>query len=386
MSDFIRTFAGRRTNEMIGRMMMLLFLLIPLLALAYVGWHVWLLLPLSWGWRTVILLLMVGAFMLLFASIFRATDRLPMPLATAVYEVGTSSIIVLLYLFMLFVVLDLGRLLHLRPAAWLRDNWWTAGCIVLFLFSLFVYGNRHYRHKYRQEITIRSTKVTKPVKLVLMSDLHLGYHNRRKEFARWVDLINNEQPDMILVAGDIIDGSMRPLREERMHEEFQRLEAPVFACLGNHEYFSGEPEAQRFYGDAGIHLLRDASAIQGDLCILGRDDRMNRRRQPLRDLAKSADKSKYLVLLDHQPYHLEQAEREGVDFQFSGHTHHGQVWPISWITDMMYECAFGTYQRGSTNYYVSSGMGIWGGKFRIGTRSEYLVLTIDPLQQGQAGG
>jgi predicted MPP superfamily phosphohydrolase len=367
-------------------MLMLLFLLLPLLALAYVGWHVWLLLPLSWGWRTVILLLMVGAFMLLFASIFRATDRLPMPLATAVYEVGTSSIIVLLYLTMLFFVLDIARLVHLLPAAWLRDNWWTTGGIVLLLFGLFVYGNIHYRHKYREEVTLRSAKVTKPVKLVLMSDLHLGYHNRRKEFARWVDLINNEHPDLVLVAGDIIDGSMRPLRDERMHEEFRRLEAPVFACLGNHEYFSGEPEAQRFYGDAGIHLLRDASAIQGDLCIMGRDDRMNRRRLPLKDLVASADKSKYLILLDHQPYHLEQAEREGIDFQFSGHTHHGQVWPISWITDMMYECAFGTYQRGATNYYVSSGIGIWGGKFRIGTRSEYLVLTIEPLQQGQAGG
>ena len=111
---------------------------------------------------------------------------------------------------------------------------------------------------------------------------------------------------------------------------------------------------------------------------MGRDDRMNRRRRPLKDLVASADKSKYLILLDHQPYHLEQAEREGIDFQFSGHTHHGQVWPISWITDMMYECAFGTYQRSSTNYYVSSGMGIWGGKFRIGTHSEYLVLTIEP--------
>ena len=343
-------------------MMMLLFLLLPLLALAYVCWHVWLLLPLSWGWKALIILLMVSAFAMLFASIFRATDRLPMPVATAVYEVGTSSIIVLLYLTMLFVVLDIARFLHLLPAAWLRDNWWTAGCIVLFLLGLFVYGNLHYRHKYRQEITIRSAKVTKPVKLVLMSDLHLGYHNRRKEFARWVDLINNEHPDMILVAGDIIDGSMRPLRDERMHEEFRRLEAPVFACLGNHEYFSGEPEAQRFYRDADICLLQDTTTQLGDL----------------KDLVASADKSKYLILLDHQPYHLEQAEREGIDFQFSGHTHHGQVWPVSWITDMMYECAFGTYQRGATNYYVSSGIGIWGGKFRIGTRSEYLVLTIEP--------
>ena len=358
--------------------MILLFLLLPLLGLVYVGWHIWHLLPLKGAWVAAILFLMVSAFAMFFASIFRATDRLPMPLATAVYEVGMSSTIVLLYLFMLFLVLDLGQLLHVIPAAWLRDNWWTAGCIGLFLFGLFAYGNIHYRHKYCEEMSIRSAKVTKPVKLLLLSDLHLGYHNRRKEFARWVDLINNEKPDLILMAGDIIDGSMRPLREEQIHEEFQRLQAPVFACLGNHEYFCGEPEAQRFYSDAGIHLLQDSLTIQGNLCIIGRDDRTNRYRRPLKDIVASADKTKYLILLDHQPYHLEQAEREGVDFQFSGHTHHGQIWPISLLTDTMYECAFGSHLRGSTKYYISSGIGIWGGKFRIGTRSEYLVLTIEP--------
>ena len=112
---------------------MLLFLLLPFLALAYVGWHVWCLLPLAWGWKVLAVLLMIGAFMLLFASIFRATDRLPMLLATAVYEVGTSSIFVLLYLFMLFLVLDAARLLHLVPAGWLRQNWWPSSTIVRLL-------------------------------------------------------------------------------------------------------------------------------------------------------------------------------------------------------------------------------------------------------------
>ena len=358
--------------------MMIFFLLLPLLALAYVGWHVWLLLPLKGGAGALILLLMLSAFAMLFASIFRTTDRLPMPLATAVYEVGTSSLIVLLYLFLLFVVLDLLRLLHLLPAAWLHGCWWTAAGIVLLLTALFAYGNIHYRHKYREEVQLRSAKLTKPIRLVLLSDLHLGYHNRRKEFARWVDLINEEHPDAVLIAGDIIDGSMRPLRQERMHEEFLRINAPVFACLGNHEYYSGEPEARRFYSDAGIHLLRDTTTRLGDICIIGRDDRTNRRRRPLRDIVASADKACFSILLDHQPYHLEQAEHEGIDFQFSGHTHHGQVWPISWRTDAMYECAFGPHRRGTTDYYVSSGIGIWGGKYRIGTRSEYLVLTIEP--------
>ena len=95
---------------------------------------------------------------------------------------------------------------------------------------------------------------------------------------------------------------------------------------------------------------------------------------------KDVDKSKYTILLDHQPYHLEQAEQNGVDFQFSGHTHHGQVWPISWITEAIYEDAYGPYQKGKTQYYVSSGIGIWGGKFRIDTCSEYLVVTLRPKQ------
>ena len=111
---------------MIQKMWMLVFLLMPLLALAYVGWHVWLLLPLKGAGGSFLLLLMLGAFAMLFASIFRTTDRLPMPLATAVYEVGTSSIIVLLYLTMLFLALDVLRLVRLLPAAWLHDNWWRS--------------------------------------------------------------------------------------------------------------------------------------------------------------------------------------------------------------------------------------------------------------------
>lgn len=357
-------------------MWMLLFTLLPLSALAYVGWHVWCLLPLGWMWKVLILALMVGAFMLMFAGTFRNTDRMPMPLAVAVYEVGTSSIIVLLYLFMLFLLLDLGRLVRFLPRTLFYNNWWTVGGIVVFMLVLFVYGNLHYRHKYREELQLTTKKVDKPVKLVMMSDLHIGYHNRRDELHRWVDIINDEQPDLILIAGDIIDGSMRPLIDERMHEEFRRLKAPVYACIGNHEYYSGEPRARQFYKDAGIQLLQDSCVIVGDLCIIGRDDRTNQHRDSLGVLMKRADREKFCILLDHQPHHLEQAERQHVDFQFSGHTHHGQVWPISWITDHVYECAFGLHQRGSTQYYITSGLGLWGGKFRIGTRSEYVVATI----------
>lgn len=359
-------------------MWMFVFLILPLLGLAYVGWHVWVLLPLStWG-RNLVVALLIGSFLLLFCNLGRSIDRMPMGLARLVYDVGNSSVFVLLYLTILFLVLDLLRLVRVVPRAWLHNNLPLAVAITLVMFVVFLYGNIHYQHKVREELHLTTSKqLSKPMKLVLMSDLHLGYHNPRKELARWIDLVNAEKPDLVLIAGDIIDMSMRPLVEENMAEELRRIEAPVYACLGNHEYYSGEPEAQRFYQEAGIHLLRDTSAVVGDLCLLGRDDRSNLGRKDVAAIVRDADMQKYTILLDHQPYHLERTERADIDFQFSGHTHYGQVWPISWITDAIYECAFGPHQRGNTRYYVSSGIGIWGGKFRIGTRSEYVVATLD---------
>lgn len=358
-------------------MWMLLFMGLPLLAIGYIGWHLWCLLPLSAIWKTVVIIVMAGCFLLTFANFSRSTDGMPMPVAITCYEVANSSLFILLYLFMLFLVLDLGRLIRLLPRTILYNNWGTTIGIVVLMTVIFTYGYFHYKHKYREDIRLTTEKsMAKPIKLVMISDLHLGYHNRREELRRWVDMMNEEHADAILIAGDIIDMSIRPLKEEKMYEEFKRLNAPVYACLGNHEYYSGEPDAQKFYELAGIHLLRDSCAVVGDLCVIGRDDRTNQHRKTLADIMKQADRSKFTILLDHQPYHLEQAERQKIDFQFSGHTHHGQVWPISWITENIYECAFGDHQRGGTRYYVSSGIGIWGGKFRIGTRSEYIVATI----------
>lgn len=319
-----------------------------------------------------------GCVPALYGEFWHITDKMPLSLASAIHGIGTSSPFVLIYLFLIFLVLDLGRLMHLLSPSCLYSNGKMAIGIALSLFFTLLYGNIHYRQKHHEELVCASSKLTKPIKLLLLSDLHLGYNNRREEFGRWVDLVNAEKPDLILIAGDIVDGSMRPLWEEEMHQGFQRLEAPIYACLGNHELYSGKANAVEFYQKAGIHLLQDTTIVTGDLCIIGRDDRSNPKRSMLEDIMQNADRSKYCILLDHQPYHLEQAEQQQVDFQFSGHTHHGQIWPISWITEAMYECAHGFTKRGNTNYYISSGMGIWGGKFRIGTRSEYVVLTIEP--------
>ena len=356
----------------------LTLLLLPVLGVSYVLWHVWVILPVGVVWRAVITGLGLLCFLTLFLDFAGQLEHLPMPIARLLYNIGTSTLIVIFYLAMIFIALDLGRLLHLVPRDWLYNNWTTTACIGLVMLSTFVYGRIHYNNKVRVALELQSSKpLPRDYKVLMASDLHLGYHNDRKELARWVDIMNSEQPDLILIAGDIIDVSIRPLIEEDMAAEFRRLKAPVYACLGNHEYYSGAPQAVRFYKESGIHLLvdKEAEALPG-LVVIGRNDRMYRKRATLTELSRLADRNKYTILLDHQPFNLAESEQADFDFQLSGHTHYGQVWPLSWITNLMYECAWGSHQRGKTHYYVSSGLGIWGGRFRIGTQSEYVIATI----------
>lgn len=346
-----------------------------LACVAYVVWHLWRITPYGgfakFSVVALFLLWMASAFVCLFFS-----ERFSVPVATALYEVSYTWLIAFLYLLIIFIVADVLTLCRLLPKTVLSGNGVGLLAIVGIVAAIMLAGNLHYRHKYREELTIRTSKpLEKPLTIVLASDLHIGYHNRRAELARWIDLFNAEQPDLVLIAGDIIDRSTRPLLEGDYAAEFRRLKAPVLSVLGNHEYFSGLKGAEEFFAVSGIRLLKDERLLIEGICVIGRNDRSNRRRAPLSQLTDTADV--FTILLDHQPFDLHEAEEAGIDFQFSGHTHHGQVWPISWITDAMYEKSWGHHSRGATRYYISSGLGIWGPKIRVGTRSEYLVLHLE---------
>ena len=351
-------------------------LALVLLLMGYVGWHLWRIAPGVWKW------VVVGIFTLwalTFFVGFFTMERMPIPVATVVYEVGNTWLIAFLYFLLLFAVADIASLCHLLPKVYLKDS--VTGLLtgVGIVAVILTIGGIHYHHKYREEVTLFTDKpIEKPLTIVMASDLHLGYHNRKAELARWVDLINAEHPDLVLFGGDIIDLSPRPVLEGNYAEEFRRIEAPVYAILGNHEYYGNLELAERFFREAGIVLLKDSVAHFKGIDIIGRNDRTNPRRLTLRQLQEKFEisDSEFSILLDHQPYRLEEAEQAGIDFQFSGHTHRGQVWPLSWIVDAMYEKAWGHHQRGNTHYYVSSGLGIWGPKIRIGTCSEYLVMHI----------
>ena len=260
----------------------------------------------------------------------------------------------------------------------------TFGFITMLMFG----GYLRYSWKERVHLPIQLTKQIgdsiseRPLKVVAISDLHLGYTIGKGELEKWVTLINEEKPDMILIAGDLIDNSLRPVKDGGMAKVLRTLEAPlgVYACLGNHEYIGNTDQRENieFYKDANIHLLKDDYIeVDSMFYVIGRDDKTNSHRKELSELVANLDKTKPIILLDHQPYDLHQAEENGVDLQISGHTHQGQVWPISMITKMLYEIDHGYLQKGNSHIYVSSGLGIWGGKFRIGTKSEYVVIDIN---------
>lgn len=348
-----------------------------ILGALYVTWHLWRITPGGW----VVKLVVAGLFLLWMVAAFASMllrNKAPVSTVSVLYEVGHPWMIAFLYLLIVFIVADIGVLLRIIPKDWLTGNVLSLAIILGVIAVTLVCGGIHYRHKYREELTVCTEKpLERPLTIVFASDLHVGYSNRKAELSRWIDLINAEKPDLILFGGDIMDIQLRPLADGNYAEEFHRLAAPAFTVPGNHEYISGEKDAELFMKDAGIGLLKDSVVQLDGITVIGRDDRSNPERKPLSELADSVQG--FTILLDHQPYHLEEAEEVGIDFQFSGHTHRGQVWPLSWLTDAMYEKSWGYHRRGRTQYYVSSGLGIWGPKIRIGTRSEYLVLHIESL-------
>ena len=405
--------------------------------IAYVFWHLWRITPGGWWLKLAAGLLFLLWMAAAFGSIM-LRERGSVAGLRVLNGIGQPWTIVYVYLLIAFVLADLGVLLRLLPKGWLNGNGYALAGILGVIALLMLVGNVHYRHKYREEMTVHTSKpLTRPLTIVFASDLHLGYTNSRREFARWVDLIRDEHPDLVLFGGDIIDNSVRPLLQDRYGEEFARIGAPLFTVLGNHEYISSEGDAEKFFADAGITLLRDSTACFEGLRIIGRDDRSNPARLPLERVMEAccgaaagcaagaslaggqaeaaasgapecagatvaggavscsagatvadgapgragaylAGGAPFTILLDHQPAHLEEAERAGIDFQFSGHTHRGQFWPVSWLTDAIYEKSWGRHRRGNTLSYVSSGLGIWGPKVRLGSRSEYLVLHLLP--------
>ena len=223
----------------------------------------------------------------------------------------------------------------------------------------------------------------KSLHVVAFSDVHLGTVMGERHLKRIVTKTNALQPDIILIPGDIIDEDIGPVVNSRMGAILKTLHAKygVYAVTGNHEYIGGVNNAKKFLTEHGVHMLNDTVVeIDSSFTVAGREDRTKNRmgngRKDLASLLSDIQKDKPVILLDHQPYHLEEAEQQGVDLQLSGHTHHGQIWPFNYITKQIFELSRGYLKKGTTHFYVSSGVGGWGPPIRTVSRPELLNIHL----------
>lgn len=373
----------------------IIIIAVYLLANYYVFHRIWVAMPPNTILR--VLLITIAVFTSVGWIVAAAFgDSLPIPITSVLSTIGTSWMFIVIYFVLIFLFQDLVLLLNkvtnVVPSKVIlqfsKENWLGMLFTIGFVSMLMIGGYLRYNWKTRVELPIQLSKniatdsiAGDSLRIVGITDLHLGYTIGKSELRKWVDLVNKENPDIILIAGDLVDGSLRPVLDEDMARVLRTLKAPkgVYACLGNHEYIGGadQRKMEQFYEDSNIHLLRDSYIeVDSAFYIIGRDDKTNSKRKELSEIVANLDKSKPMILLDHQPYDLHQAEENGIDFQLSGHTHKGQIWPISMITNYLYEIDHGYLQKGNSHIYVSSGLGIWGGKFRIGTQSEFVVIDL----------
>ncbi|PIU45813.1 MAG: metallophosphoesterase [Ignavibacteriales bacterium CG07_land_8_20_14_0_80_59_12] len=224
----------------------------------------------------------------------------------------------------------------------------------------------------------------KTLNIVVASDIHLGTIIGRPRLERIVEKISALNPDIVLLPGDVFDEDIGPVIKQNLGDTLRKIKAKfgVLAVPGNHEYIGGVEEACRYLTEHGVTVLRDSIiGIDNSVTIIGREDlsynRAARRpRKTLRELMAGVDTSRPVIVMDHQPFHLEEAAASGVDFQISGHTHHGQIWPFNFITRRVYELSWGYMRKGETQYYVSCGVGTWGPPVRTGNRPEIVNIRL----------
>ncbi|MDD4115117.1 MAG: metallophosphoesterase [Massilibacteroides sp.] len=310
---------------------------------------------------------------LLFTFLLRKSN-VSLKLLTFLHEAGSVWLVFSLYMVLFLLFFDLLRCIYKPFSLGFYGAFGLTLCLLL-------YGYYNYKHPEIREytITVKKSMPVSSLKIVAVSDVHLGLGTGKRALTGYIDRINVQRPDIILISGDLIDNSVLPLKQERMEEELNRLSAPlgVYMVPGNHEYIAEIEECVDFIRSTQIQLLRDSVvSLENGLQLIGRDDRSNHCRKTLSELLKKTVLEKPMILLDHQPYNLDRTVSAGVDLQFSGHTHRGQIWPLSWLTDRLFELSYGYERRGETSLYVSSGLSLWGPPFRIGTDSELVVFNL----------
>jgi len=309
-----------------------------------------------------------------------------------VYRIGAFWLAFMFYFLLVILVMDLISLFdhffHFLPV-FSPTGKLSLGYTIIGLVTMIVIGG------YINALTTRikeipltiHKKVTgvSELKILMASDLHLGALIGERQEKKLVRIINEQKPDLVLLCGDLVDGDIGPALRKNLGRHIQEIRTPlgVYAIPGNHEYIGGIQKTLPYLQSINIKVLRDEVVTLSDgIQLVGRDDRDSRRMggennpHDLKVLTKDLDHSKPIIVMNHQPFNLNEAVEAGADLHLSGHTHDGQMWPFNFSTEAIFEVSWGLKQKGNTTVYVSSGFGSWGPPVRVGNTPEIVVFKI----------
>lgn len=345
----------------------------------YIGWNGWVWLHSAfalrdkWGYGIAIALLSYSYIIGHFAKKF-----------TFITIIGSYWLAVIQYAVLLLPLADLTYW-FLRTAgisSKITVNWLGTAVLIAFLL-LFGFGTF-----YAYSPTVRNYKIRIPkeangrknLQIAMASDMHFGNLSGISHLRRLVKIVKELKPEIILFPGDIIDDDPKPFMRKQMGDVMKHLSAPlgIYGVLGNHEYYGGAiPEFLTEMKRVGVTILLDQSVkVDDSFFVVGRKDKTDLKRAAMGELLNEIDRMYPIIVMDHQPTELKQAEMHGVDLLLSGHTHRGQLAPNQFITRKVFELDWGYLQKNQLHAIVSSGFGFWGPPLRIGSRSEIVLIDI----------
>lgn len=271
------------------------------------------------------------------------------------------------------------------------------GGIVVVIAAVVTIGG--YYHSKNSKITTYDIDMKKelvgsePMKVVLISDIHIGTGIEEAELNHMLSMVNELEPDVICLVGDIFDESTPEYLYQYALGVFSKMRAThgVYYVIGNHEVYAeaGYPSFIQGLQSVGVTtLLDEVTLVNESFYIVGRLDQSVSRpntvvmqgevtsRKSIQELMEGVDNSYPVILLNHQPEDYEVARLAGVDLVLSGHTHNGQIFPGNLVVSLFNEMGYGRRDLGNMTIIVSSGMGTWGFPLRVGTNSEIVLLNL----------
>lgn len=357
----------------------------------YIFWRGYQAIPPKKSWRIPYTLFFVIELALYFFG-FLFRKELPDEVMTTIQYICNTWYVASIYIVLSLLVIEVIRWTNKR-FAWLPrtiiTHWKKTKLTLFFVIIAGVTGLMIQAYHAVANPVVTHVYITIPkspgdsrdsLTIAMMSDLHIGEVIGKKMVQKYVALSNAQHPDMVVLAGDIMDYESRFAENAHIEDDLKQLKAPLgtYVIYGNHEYRANRNAKYRWLHDKiGATLLVDSVVMPGSsFYLIGRDDRINKNRKALHTLMKGLDTSKPILVLDHQPYSFAEMAMNHVDLGLHGHTHNGQLWPYPLLMKFIYECPYGYYKKGDTQFYVSSGIGIAGPPYRVGTVSELVVLHI----------